>query len=159
MVILTTALIVTAVLVFLLRVRPAPLVDDIRLPAPLLELEARRRQIYASLRDLQFEYRLGKLSEQDYQKAREDLQRELSRTNQQLQALRAQLALEQPRQPQAAGSKRKSDLLTKAAPHGDRRAYGASTAAACTCPHCGAEFAQPMKYCGQCGKPMTGVVA
>jgi hypothetical protein len=23
-----------------------------------------------------------------------------------------------------------------------------------TCPHCGAKFAQPLKFCGECGKPM-----
>jgi hypothetical protein len=26
-----------------------------------------------------------------------------------------------------------------------------------TCPHCGAKFPQPLKFCGECGKPMKVV--
>lgn len=28
-----------------------------------------------------------------------------------------------------------------------------------TCPHCGAEFERELKFCGDCGKPMTGGTA
>jgi uncharacterized protein (DUF983 family) len=28
--------------------------------------------------------------------------------------------------------------------------------AALSCPHCGAEFAEAMKFCGACGKEMSG---
>ncbi len=27
------------------------------------------------------------------------------------------------------------------------------------CPHCGAKFDKPMKFCGECGKSMTGEAA
>jgi hypothetical protein len=32
-------------------------------------------------------------------------------------------------------------------------------AAGTLCPHCGARFPQPLKFCGECGKPMTGGAA
>ena len=47
--------------------------------SPTAHLEERKSQIYENLRDLQFEYRLGKLSDADYQKTKVDLQRELAK--------------------------------------------------------------------------------
>src|SRR6202034_4478493 len=47
--------------------------------SPTAHLEERRAQIYENLRDLQFEFRLGKLSDDDYQKTKLDLQRELAK--------------------------------------------------------------------------------
>src|SRR3984893_11878681 len=47
--------------------------------SPTAHLEQRKAQIYENLRDLQFEFRLGKLSDSDYQKTKVDLQRELAR--------------------------------------------------------------------------------
>jgi len=38
-----------------------------------------RPSIYENLRDLQFEYRLGKMSDDDYQRSKTDLQKELAR--------------------------------------------------------------------------------
>jgi len=32
-------------------------------------------------------------------------------------------------------------------------------AGALVCPHCGARFPTPLKFCGECGKPMTGAVS
>jgi uncharacterized membrane protein YhaH (DUF805 family) len=46
--------------------------------SPFRHLEQRRAVIYENLRDLQFEYRLAKLSDADYQQTKRDLQRELA---------------------------------------------------------------------------------
>ena len=43
-----------------------------------LHLEQRKAQIYENLRDLVFEYRVGKLSSEDYQKNKVALQCELA---------------------------------------------------------------------------------
>jgi hypothetical protein len=48
-------------------------------PDPALHLDEKKARIYENLRDLQFEYRLGKLSDADYRLTKEDLQRELWR--------------------------------------------------------------------------------
>jgi cytochrome c-type biogenesis protein CcmI len=47
-------------------------------PSPTLHLDQRRAVIYENLRDLQNEYRMGKLSDEDYQATKKDLQQELA---------------------------------------------------------------------------------
>ena len=46
--------------------------------SPIQHLEDRKYAIYDNLRDLQFEYRLGKLSDDDYQQTKQALQKELA---------------------------------------------------------------------------------
>ena len=90
-------------------------------------LEDRRARIYEGLRDLQFEYRVGKLSEEDYQRTKGDLQNQLAGTLAEIDKLA----------PQAV----------KAAPPAPK--------AALSCPHCHAKFDKPMKFCGECGKAIA----
>jgi len=47
-------------------------------PSPTRHLEDKRDTIYENLRDLQGEYLMGKLSDEDYQQTKRDLQRELA---------------------------------------------------------------------------------
>ena len=95
--------------------------------SPTAHLDDRKAQIYENLRDLQFEYRLGKLSDEDYQKTKQDLQRELARV---LAEIDAASPAPKPVPPPVIA------LNPKA------------------CPHCGATFDRPLKFCGECGKPM-----
>jgi len=79
-----------AVIAFILGVR----VKDLPEPEPLspfLHLDERKAAIYENLRDLQFEYRVGKLSDQDYQNTKKDLQRELASVLAEIDALKARL--------------------------------------------------------------------
>src|SRR6476659_4185092 len=46
--------------------------------SPTQHLDERKAAIYENLRDLQFEYRVGKLSDADYQQAKLALQKELA---------------------------------------------------------------------------------
>ena len=46
--------------------------------SPTRHLEERRAAIFENLRDLQFEYRVGKLSDADYQQTKLSLQKELA---------------------------------------------------------------------------------
>jgi hypothetical protein len=116
-------------LVFTLFVRA----KDLPAPEPMsptAHLEERKAQIYENLRDLQFEFRVGKLSEADYQTSKLLLQNELA-------AVTARI--------EAAGA-------TPAAPAAKPKPTTSNV-----CPHCGAKFAQPLKFCGECGKSMTEV--
>jgi hypothetical protein len=126
---------VVGTLLFTLFVRSQD-VPELPAVSPTAHLDERKAQIYENLRDLQFEYRLGKLSDADYQKTKVDLQRELAKVLAEIDA--AQPAAVQPVRARAA----------KAA---------AETAAKVSdkCPHCGAKFAQPLKFCGECGKAMA----
>lgn len=46
--------------------------------SPTRHLEERKAAIYENLRDLQGEYRMGKLSDEDYQQTKTDLQKDLA---------------------------------------------------------------------------------
>lgn len=55
--------------------------------SPVDHLEDKKATIYESLRDLQAEYRMNKLSDSDYERTKQDLQRELAVVMAQIEAL------------------------------------------------------------------------
>jgi hypothetical protein len=124
-----TCAIAIVVIVFVLGVRP----KDIPEPEPISpfqHLDERKAAIYENLRDLQFEYRVGKLSDQDYQATKRDLQKELA-------AVLAEV-----------------DRIKNALPVRSTAKLEASTPDPRVCPHCKAHFDKILKFCGECGKPM-----
>lgn len=103
--------------------------------SPTAHLEERKAQIYENLRDLQFEFRLGKLSDADYQKTKVDLQRELAKVLAEIDAI----------QPAAPVQRKAVAAVAQAKAQPDGK----------SCPHCNAKFDKPMKFCGECGKAMS----
>src|SRR5258706_12882636 len=77
MIIFAASLLTIGVLVFILSVRAKDLPEPEPV-SPFEHLDERKAAIYENLRDLQFEFRVGKLSDQDYQQTKIDLQRELA---------------------------------------------------------------------------------
>ena len=115
---------------FLLFIR----LKDLPKPAPVSpfqHLDERKAAIYENLRDLQFEYRLDKLSDQDYQTTKLELQKELAKVMAETDRIKATMGED----------KRRSPRPPQVSPN--------------TCPHCGATFEKPLKFCGECGKPMA----
>ncbi len=140
-VIAITCVLAIAVIVFILGVRP----KDIPAPepvSPFLHLDERKAAIYENLRDLQFEYRVGKLSDHDYQQTKQDLQKELAGVMAEVDRIKAQLGVQAQVQAPAA----------KAAKVAKKTAV--AEVEANVCPHCKAQFDKPLKFCGECGKPM-----
>ena len=70
---------VLAAIAFILFIRPSD-IDTPEPESPTRYLEDRKARIYEGLRDLQFEYRLGKLGDEDYQRTKLDLQKDLAQT-------------------------------------------------------------------------------
>jgi len=93
-----TCLIAIVVLVFVLGVRPKDLPEPEPV-SPFVHLDERKAAIYENLRDLQFEYRVGKLSDNDYQLTKKDLQKELAAVLAEVDKVR--LALQAGRPPAA----------------------------------------------------------
>jgi len=118
-----------AVIAFVLGVRAKDLPEP-EPASPFEHLDERKAAIYENLRDLQFEYRLGKLSDEDYRSTKKDLQKELAQVLAEVDRLKAQLG--------ANGTA----PAPKPAPSGF------------VCPSCGAVFEKSLKFCGECGKPM-----
>src|SRR5437016_13609478 len=66
---------VTVLFTFSIRDKDMPAPEPL---SPTRHLDERKAAIYENLRDLQFEYRVGKLSDVDYQQTKTGLQKELA---------------------------------------------------------------------------------
>jgi hypothetical protein len=129
-----TILVVAATTFFALfvRAKDIPQPDPV---SPTRHLDERKAAIYDNLRDLQFEYRVGKLSDADYQSTKVALQKELA-------AVLAEIDKFGIPTPVAAKTAAAKPAAAKPVP-------------GTLCPKCGAKFSSPMKFCGQCGSPMA----
>jgi hypothetical protein len=129
MILAAAALLTIGAVIFTLLVRPKDLPEPEPV-SPVQHLEERKARIYEGLRDLQFEYRVGKLSDEDYQRTKLDLQKELASVlaeiDQVLKKIPVQTIQQRPPEPPPDN----------------------------VCPHCGSKFEQSLKFCGECGKPM-----
>jgi NADH pyrophosphatase NudC (nudix superfamily) len=135
-----TSLLAIVVIAFVLRIRPQDL-PPVEPVSPFIHLDERKAAIYENLRDLQFEYRVGKLSDADYQSTKTDLQKELAAVLAEVDRVKEQLS-----------GKGAAAVETAA----NRSQAAANTAkAARVCPSCGANFERELKFCGECGKAMT----
>jgi len=131
-----TCILALVVIVFVLGVRPKDLPEP-EPESPFRHLDERKAAIYENLRDLQFEYRVGKLSDDDYQNTKRDLQKELAVVLAEVDKLKIQLGVNGAAPPVAA-----KPLID-----------------ASICPSCGAKFEKELKFCGECGKPMKAAKA
>ena len=128
------ACILTAVvLLYIIGVRPKDLPEP-QPVSPFQHLDERKAAIYENLRDLQFEYRVGKLSDVDYQQTKKDLQKELAQVLAEVDRVREQLGAGPAKAVVAGPAPAKSSKFV--------------------CPTCNAEFDKDLKFCGECGKPM-----
>ncbi len=135
MAIVLASLLTIGVVVYILAVRAKDLPEPEKV-SPFEHLDERKASIYENLRDLQFEFRLGKLSEEDYQATKRDLQRELAGVLAEIDKLKARLGAETVVKPVSRPPSGKN-----------------------VCPHCRAAFTENLKFCGECGKPMKAVTA
>src|ERR1700722_18970650 len=92
MIIAIAALLVVGVIAFILTVRAKDLPEPEPV-SPFQHLDERKAAIYDNLRDLQFEYRVGKLSDNDYQQTKKDLQRELAAVMGEVDRLKVSLSM------------------------------------------------------------------
>ncbi len=143
MIIAVAVALALAALAFTLFVRAKDVPDPIPV-SPVQHLEDRKQAIYGNLRDLQFEYRLGKLSDEDYQQTKLALQRELAGVLAETEETIKKLGLAPTRVP-----------LKQPAPATAASVPAASRRTGTSCPHCGASFPQALKYCGECGRAIA----
>jgi hypothetical protein len=89
---------VTLLYTLFIRAKDIPPPDPV---SPTQHLDERKARLYENLRDLQFEYRLGKLSDEDYAKTKLSLQKELA-------VVVAEIEKVQPPKPAVAAGKKGS---------------------------------------------------
>lgn len=140
---------VTLLYTLFIRSKDIPPPDPV---SPTQHLDERKAAIYENLRDLQFEYRVGKLSDTDYQRTKLTLQKELAGV---MAAIERMTASKPGSSSSAAASKAVSSTKVAAPAAIPKTETPTQSAAGSVCPHCGAEFAKPMKFCGECGKAMA----
>ena len=141
MIIAITCVIAIVVIAFILGVRPKDLPEPEPV-SPFAHLDERKAAIYENLRDLQFEYRVGKLSDEDYQSTKKDLQKELAAVLAEVDSVKARLN----------GTGKGVAKPVPAPPP-------VPIASGFVCESCGAKFEKSLKFCGECGKPMKAVSA
>src|SRR5207245_5281343 len=79
---------VTVLFTLFVRAKDIPPPEPV---SPFAHLDERKAAIYENLRDLQFEYRVGKLSDNDYQLTKKDLQKELAGVMAEVDRVKTQL--------------------------------------------------------------------
>jgi hypothetical protein len=119
-------IVVTVFYTFSVRAKDMPAPEPV---SPTRHLDERRAAIYENLRDLQFEYRVGKLSDADYQQTKVGLQKELAGVLGEIERVKSGAPAAAPVKPAATPGT--------------------------VCPHCNATFPKPLKFCGECGKAMA----
>lgn len=136
-------IVVTVGFTFFVRTQDIPQLPPV---SPVRHLEERRASIYENLRDLQFEYRVGKLSDADYQQTKVGLQKELAGVMAEMDRMKT------------GGPARTADAVAATPPADTAPSTEPAPVAqgmVSVCPQCGAEFPSTMKFCGECGKAMA----
>ncbi len=173
MLLLVSAVLLIAVTVlFTLSVRAADYRES-ETVSPTQHLEDRRAAIYENLRDLQFEYRVGKLSDEDYQQTKLGLQKELAGVLAEMERITGdapapvadpvaddvEMGEVEEAEDEAPAAVAASEAGAEAVPEtveaADASAETSADAEGVTCPHCGAHFPSAMKFCGSCGKEIV----
>ena len=120
MIVFLALLVIAGAFAFTLFVRGQDIPEPLPV-SPIQHLDDRKHAIYDNLRDLQFEYRLGKLSDEDYQQTKQALQRELAGVLAETEETLKTLGLSSARVPSRAAAQQPQP----------------ARASATVCPHCG----------------------
>ncbi len=107
---------------------------------PQVDLKRRRLVLYENLQDLEFEYKAGKLSPQDYQALRVDYTAEAA----QLMATSQELEI----------TSTEDEFIEREVAARRARRQG-EPVPDYTCPKCGFENPLPVKFCGECGAKIS----
>lgn len=117
-------------------------------PAPvenpeLKHLETRRQVLYDNLKDLQFEYHQGKLSDEDYQSLKSGFLYDLAGVMDAIERQRGKATADSKAvaQPPAKKKDKVREAAAKTAQH--------------ACPSCGASNSPSNRFCGQCGTALV----
>lgn len=102
------------------------------------ELEARKAEIYAAIRDIDFDYRMGKLSQEDYETLRDQYKTEAVGLMKQIDHI--ELGEPQTMPPKGDGN----DM--------PRREQGEKVARFCH--HCGQTISVHDRFCSSCGEKL-----
>ena len=125
---------VSMLFTLLVRVKDIPAPEAV---SPTLHLDQRKATIYENLRDLQFEYRLGKLSDTDYQHIRSEMAGEFATVLQEIDQIESSQDLDA--------------LIRREIAARRNRPKPAASAGGLACPSCKSMNPRANKFCAECG--------
>lgn len=139
-------IVVVLAYVLLIRHQDLPYVEP---HSPTAHLDERKAAIYENIRDANFEFLMGKLSQEDYQQTKADLQQELNEVNGEIRKVTQSRPAPSAAKPAPVAAPQSGASPAQAAP-----SVSAKGTARFVCGNCGASFPAPMKFCGECGHKM-----
>jgi hypothetical protein len=147
-------------LVFVVRPLLAPgpaavVLDDDR----LTELLARKDAALTAIKELEFDYHVGKIAAEDFQRLDERLRRQAIALIQQVEKLAPESATLDERLEVEIARLRHTQDRSAAAPEIASAPPVPAAQSARFCTNCGAPLAANHKFCAQCGTPVAGAVA
>ena len=161
------AIMAGGVLVFVLQpvwqaIQPTETEEDAAAPVDRLEeLYARRDAIYQSIKEIEFDYKVGKLTEEDYQYFSAQLKREAAEVLRQIDELQAQQASIREVLEKRIQELREQLGTTVAGTPPTPAPAVASAGTGATgdtyprfCTQCGAPLRGGDRFCSQCGAPV-----
>jgi len=150
MAVMVVAVVAIVVAYPLLRPGPQAPADPVGPAAEVAALEERKRQLYASIRELGFDYQTDKLEEADYEEEVERIKAEAARVVRQIEEIKTQPA-------------RGSDGLEAEiaalrggvpVPATADSATPATAGSAAFCTQCGNAASTDDRFCASCGSPL-----
>jgi len=117
-------------------------------PAPvenpeLKHLETKRQVLYDNLKDLQFEYHQGKLSEGDYQSLKAGFLGDLAGMMEAIEKL------------EQATEARSKEVTSQGPEDKEKLKHGRTQPGVSVCPFCKTENPSDHRFCGKCGKALA----
>jgi hypothetical protein len=134
----------------------------------LSRLSERRQVMYENIRDLDFEYAMGKLTDEDYHEVRQGMVEEAAGVLQELDATNRDQTLDRWIEAEVAARRRggrdaRGAGAAATVPCASCRQPNPAAASFCdgcgarlyvACPGCGARQRPGARFCGDCGKPL-----
>ena len=135
-----------------------PLIEDDK----LTELLGRKDSVMQAIKDLEFDYRLGKMSEEDYQRLDQRLRRQAIGLLQQIEKVAPESATLEDQLEGIIAQFRKTTVAATAAAPTAKATVNAPVAAEKSpvvrfCTQCGKPTEPSHKFCAQCGTPIAQV--
>ena len=123
----------------------------------LVELLGRKDATLQAIKDLEFDYRVGKMSEEDYQRHNQRLRRQAIGLMQQIEKVApATASLDEQLEIIIAQFRQTTGAAASTPANGDNAAASPATSGATRfCTQCGKPVASDHKFCAHCGTPIA----
>ncbi|MEE9610484.1 MAG: zinc-ribbon domain-containing protein [Desulfatiglandales bacterium] len=150
-VVILCILVVVGYLIFqpLLRQRDTESISSQSREIKGMELEKQKEDVYAAIKEMDFDFGMGKISEEDYQELRSQYKAKA------LEIMKEADRVDKKDDMDAAIEREVQRLREKKAPKkkkGDKKETGVQIN---FCPHCGTKVGQSHKFCKGCGKSLS----